>query len=214
MFKIIVLVLSILCIDGAYTFHDLDSQCAPEFDDEALYTIEGVILRPLKDLSPKLHMRDISLSINSGQFKGFVRSNGLFTISGLPNGSHVLEVHHPDIYFQPVRVEITGKGKIRARSVSYSQPSMLRQLPYPLRLQPLFRRNYFYVREQWHLIDVLLSPLVLSMLVPMLCIIILPMVINDPETKKELDNIQFPKMKEMPDLCDMLSSYLSGTSNP
>ncbi|KAH8251501.1 hypothetical protein KR038_009097, partial [Drosophila bunnanda] len=206
MFKIIVLVLSLLC-----TFHNVDSLYAAA-SNETLYTIEGVILRPDKALSLKLHMRDITLSINNGQFKGFARLNGLFTISGLPNGSHILEVHHPDIYFQPVRLDITGRGWIRARTVSYSQPSRVHQLPYPLRLPPLFRFSYFYAREQWGLIDVLLNPVVLSMLVPMLCLIIIPLVVNDPEGKKELDSIQFPKMGEMPDFCDMLSSYLSGTA--
>ncbi|KAH8244692.1 hypothetical protein KR032_010387, partial [Drosophila birchii] len=213
MFKIIVLLLSIMCLDSAFTFHDLES-LDDAVSEQTLYTIEGVILRPDKALSPILHMRDITLSINSGQFKGFVRLDGLFTVSGVPNGSHILEVQHPDIYFQPVKVEITGKGKIRARKVSYTQPSMIQQMPYPLRLQPLSRRNYFYFREQWRLIDILLSPLVLSMLVPMLCMLILPLIISDPEAKKELDNIQLPKMKEMPDFCDMLSSYLSGTAKP
>ncbi|KAH8292819.1 hypothetical protein KR054_009696, partial [Drosophila jambulina] len=214
MFKIILIVLSILCTDSAYAFHDLNLQNAVAYD-QPLYTIEGVILRPKdKAQGQNLHMRDITLSINGGQLKGFVRLDRRFTISGVPNGSHILEVHHPDIYFQPVKVEITGKGKFRARKVSYTQPSLINQVPYPLRLQPRFRRNYFYLREQWRLVDVLMSPLVLSMLVPMLCMIILPMMINDPVAKKELDSIQFPKMKELPDFSDMLSSYLSGAAKP
>ncbi|XP_017032572.1 ER membrane protein complex subunit 7 homolog [Drosophila kikkawai] len=200
-------------MNSASAFQDLDSQDTVA-SDQALYNINGVILRPHKPLSQKLDMRDVALSINNGQFKGFVRLDGRFTISSVPNGSHILEVHHPDFYFEPVKVEINGKGKYRARKVSYTQPSVINQVPYPLRLQPLFRRNYFRLREQWRLMDILLNPLVLSMLVPMLFMLILPKIISDPEAKKELDNMPFPKIKDIPDFGDMLSSYLSGTAKP
>ncbi|KAH8350721.1 hypothetical protein KR084_004900, partial [Drosophila pseudotakahashii] len=162
---------------------------------------------------PKTWLRDITLSIDNGKIKGFVRLDGRFLISGVQNGSHILQVEHPDIYFQPVKVEITVKGKYRARKVNYIQPSIINQVPYPLRLQPLVRRTYFRNREQWRIVDVILNPMVLVMVLPLLLMLLVPKIIKDPEAKKELDNIQFPKINVMPELSDMLSSFLSGKKN-
>lgn len=197
-------------MDSAHTLHDLDSPRTVA-SNQTLYTIDGVIVTPDKALDlPESYMRNITLSINNGEFKGFVRLDGRFTISGVSNGTHILEVHHPDIYFQAVKVEITGVGKFRARQVNYVQPSLINQVPYPLRLQPLVRRKYFRIREQWRVIDVLLNPLVLAMVLPMVFMWIILWMFSDPEAKKELDSLQFPKIKDMPDFSDMLSSYLSG----
>jgi len=36
--------------------------------------------------------------------------------------------------------------------------------------------------------------MVLMMVLPLLLMLVLPKMINDPETKKEIDNLQFPKV--------------------
>ncbi|EDV33317.1 uncharacterized protein Dana_GF23830 [Drosophila ananassae] len=179
--------------------------------DQTFYKVEGIILAADRRLNlDSSWMSDITLSIDNGDIKGFVRLDGRFVISGVPNGSHILEVQHPEIHFHQVRIEITGKGKYRARKVNYIQPSMVSHMHYPLRLHPLYRRKYFWTRQQWHFMDLILNPMVLIMVVPLILMMIVPRIINDPETKKELENIQIPKMNDMPDFGDMLSSFLSG----
>jgi len=39
--------------------------------------------------------------------------------------------------------------------------------------------------------------MVLMMVLPLLLMLVLPKMINDPETKKEIDNLQFPKVRTM-----------------
>lgn len=57
--------------------------------------------------------------------------------------------------------------------------------------------------------------MVLMMVLPLLLMLVLPKMINDPETKKELENIQFPKMNnEMPDLSEMVTSLFTGGKPP
>ncbi|KAH8261531.1 hypothetical protein KR044_010633 [Drosophila immigrans] len=186
------------------------------------YTIEGKVYSP--ELPPgagqglavqlpqgnKWQM-DLSISINNGEYKGFVREDGQFIISGVPSGSYVLDVHHPDIFYEPVRVEINPKGKFRARKVNYIQPAQVVQVPYPLRMKPLMRFKYFQTREQWKITDFLFSPMVLMMALPLLLMLVLPKMINDPETKKEIENMQFSKMtNDMPEISEMLTSFLAG----
>ncbi|XP_030382550.1 ER membrane protein complex subunit 7 homolog [Scaptodrosophila lebanonensis] len=187
-----------------------------EIDEvSGLYTIEGKVYPPEQLLgaaapSGKWQV-DVTLSINDGEIKGFLREDGNFVISGVPSGSYVLEVNHPDIFYEPVRVEINPKGKFRARKVNFVQPAQIIQVPYPLKMKPLMRLKYFQAREQWKITDFLFSPMVLMMVLPLLLMLVLPKMINDPETKKEIENMQFPKMtNDMPEISEMLTSFLSG----
>lgn len=47
-------------------------------------------------------------------------------MEGLPPGSHVVEVIHPHFQYETARVDITSKGKLRARKVNYIQPALVR----------------------------------------------------------------------------------------
>ncbi|XP_022230015.1 ER membrane protein complex subunit 7 homolog [Drosophila obscura] len=186
-----------------------------------LYTIEGRVSPPDSILAPgqgsglnkddNKWQVDVTITINDGEYKGFVREDGQFIISGVPSGSYVLDVHHPDVFYEPVRVEINPKGKFRARKVNFVQPAQIMQVAYPLRMKPLMPFKYFQTREQWKITDFMFSPMVLMMVLPLLLMLVLPKMINDPETKKEIDNLQFPKMtNDMPEISEMLTSFLTG----
>lgn len=53
--------------------------------------------------------------------------------------------------------------------------------------------------------------MVLMMVLPLILLVLLPKIMNDPEAKKELENIQMPGFgSEMPDMSEMLSKFLGG----
>ncbi|XP_052842951.1 ER membrane protein complex subunit 7 homolog [Drosophila gunungcola] len=192
-------------VSGLYT---IEGRVSPP--DSILPPVQGGRGAPMNKDAPKWQT-EITLSINDGEFKGFVREDGQFMISGVPSGSYILDVHHPDVFYEPVRVEINPKGKFRARKVNFVQPAQIMQVPYPLRVKPLMPFKYFQTREQWKITDFLFSPMVLMMVLPLLLMLVLPKMINDPETKKEIDNLQFPKMgNDMPEISEMLTSLLTG----
>jgi ER membrane protein complex subunit 7 len=84
-------------------------------------------------------------------------------------------------------------------------------VPYPLKLKALTRFRYFQQREQWKITDFLFSPMVLMMLLPLLLMLILPKMMSDPETKKEMEQLNISKMtSEMPDMSEMITNFLSG----
>ena len=56
---------------------------------------------------------------------GFLREDGTFAVSGLPTGSYVIEVVNSDYYYEPVRVDINSKGKMRARKLNNVQPTQV-----------------------------------------------------------------------------------------
>lgn len=88
-------------------------------------------------------------------------------------------------------------------------------MPYPLKLKALTTFRYFQQREQWKVTDFLFSPMVLMMILPLLLLLVLPKIMSDPETKKEMENLQLPKLGgEMPDVSEFLSKILGGGSAP
>lgn len=106
-------------------------------------------------------------------------------------------------------MEINPRGKFRARKVNFVQPSQVIQTPYPLRCKALTRFKFFQQREQWKVTDFLFSPMVLMTLVPLLLMLVLPKMMSDPETKKEMENLSFPK-NDMPEISEMITSFFTG----
>lgn len=53
------------------------------------------------------------------------------------------------------------------------------------------------------------------MILPLILLVLLPKILNDPEAKKEMENLQLPKMGEgLPDVSEMLSKFLGGGAQP
>jgi Fe2+ transport system protein B len=84
-------------------------------------------------------------------------------------------------------------------------------MPYPLKLNPTGPYRYFIPREEWRITDILMSPMVLMMVLPLVLILILPKMMSDPETRKEMEQMQMPKY-EMPEMSEMLTSFFGGGS--
>lgn len=62
--------------------------------------------------------------------------------------------------FEALRVDITSKGKIRARRVNFLQPNLVKTVNYPLEFRERGQPSYFQKREQWRLTDFLFNPMV------------------------------------------------------
>jgi hypothetical protein len=128
----------------------------------------------------------------------------------------LIDVTNPNYLFEPMRVEITSKGKIRARKVNYIQTSAVQQLPYPLRFKPKTAFKYFQTRENWKLTDVLFNPMVLMMILPLL-LLVLPKMVNMEEVtgSKETTPAAVPQLSqyEMPELSEMMTSFFGSATD-
>lgn len=54
--------------------------------------------------------------------------------------------------------------------------------------------------------------MVMMMVLPLFFIMVLPKMMNDPDTKKEMEQIQNMAKFELPEMSDMVSNYLAGSS--
>jgi len=175
------------------------------------HTIEGKVNPPDKKATNEW-LTQTQVIVNGGEHVGLLRDDGTFVVHGVPSGSFVVEVMNPQFTYESARIDITSKGKLRARKVNYIQPALVTHIPYPLKLNPTGAYRYFIPREQWRITDVLLSPMVLMMVLPLILIVILPKMMSDPETRREMEQVQLPKY-EMPEMSEMLTSFFGGGSS-
>uniref|UniRef100_A0A1I8B052 DUF2012 domain-containing protein n=1 Tax=Meloidogyne hapla TaxID=6305 RepID=A0A1I8B052_MELHA len=155
-------------------------------DNPALFSVEGKLtVRP--ELQPKPNVfADIYISLDYGRYSGFVRSDGTFKLTDIPTGSYIIEAISVDYSFEPLRIDITNKGKIRARKLNLLQPNVVVTMPYPVKMTALHPTQYFRKREEWRVTDVLMNPM-------------------------DMQNLQLPKM-DMPDMADMLANMFGSSS--
>lgn len=212
------------------------------------FAIEGKVYSPELLNFNSNWQKDTAVSINDGEFVGFLKQDGSFVISNVPSGSYVVDIVNPEYWYESVsghmglrvqflevlsdmpsyvglflqvmnvpltilprqyRVEINPKGKFRARKLNFVQPSQVVQVPYPLKMKAMTRFKYFQTREQWKITDFLFSSMGLMMVLPLLLMLVLPKMMNDPETRKEMENMNLNKMAgDLPDVSEYISSYL------
>ncbi|XP_060772110.1 ER membrane protein complex subunit 7 [Neoarius graeffei] len=155
--------------------------------------------------------------VEGGEYIGFLRTDGSFVVHDVPSGSYVVEVVSPSYKFEPARVDITSKGKMRARLVSYIKTSEVVRNPYPLQMRASGPHSYFMKRETWGWTDFLMNPMVMMMVLPLLVIVLLPKVVNtnDPEMRKEMEqsmNMLNPN-PELPDVSEFMTKLFSKGSS-
>jgi ER membrane protein complex subunit 7 len=173
-----------------------------------LFTIVGKVTNRLDELD----LENTRIIVDDGKYVGFLRNDGTFSISGLPSNSYVVEVSSPRNVYEPVRVDINSKGKVRVRRLNLLQPSDVTVLRYPINFESKGYPNYFHKREQFRVMDILMSPMVLMMGLPLLLVLVLPKLINqDPELQRELQqttSMLQPSQQNLPNISDLMNSFL------
>ncbi|KAG5676774.1 hypothetical protein PVAND_006583 [Polypedilum vanderplanki] len=181
-----------------------------------VYQIEGKVLKPksLNNDSFKNMIQETEIVINSGKYKGFLKDDGTFVIKCVQPGSYLLEVVSSKYVYEPVKIEINNRGKIRARKVNNMQPFQVILLQYPLKLKTNATYNFFQKREHWKITDIIFSPMVLMMIVPLILLILLQKSMNNSGFKNEMENLQLPNFDSsdnFPDVTKMFSNLIDRT---
>nr|CAB3242434.1 ER membrane protein complex subunit 7 [Phallusia mammillata] len=163
-------------------------------------------------------LEETRVLVDDGTYRGFIKNDGSFVVHNIPSGSYVLEVVSPVYFFEPIRVELSTKGNVRARKLNLVKPSAVSLLKYPVDLKPIGLTKYFQEREKFSIFDMLKNPMVLMMVLPMLILVVLPKMMNtsDPEVRKEMEESMKmfnPGQSQMPDLSEAVTNFFkSGPS--
>ena len=187
-----------------------------------LQSIEGKVVIEGDDDS---WIAETVVVVDGGKYRGFLKSNGGFTINQVPPGSYLVEVISPNHVFEPARVDISSKsGKIRARKANLLKPTQVLHLPYPLRFKAEEQAQFFEKRESWSMLSMLKNPMILLLIAPVILMLIVPKLMKsvDPEYQKEMQdsmNILQQPGSSMPSLEEMFTNMFgsggssSGQSN-
>lgn len=87
------------------------------------------------------------------------RSDGSFTTS-LPAGSYVFAVSNPTYQFTVQRVNVSSRGNITAQTINHLYPENVTVVAYPLVFESVGRIQYFDVKYEFRLTDILMSRMV------------------------------------------------------
>ncbi|CAF2308654.1 unnamed protein product [Rotaria sp. Silwood2] len=181
----------------------------PSNESVGSFKIEGKIIVPPGDNA----LENTRILIDEGLYIGIPQVDGTFVISGIPSGSYIVSVVSPLHVFEPVRVDINAKGKIRARKVNFIQPGEVVTMKYPLNFETHGIPNYFQKREVYRLTDVIMNPMFLTLLIPLALLLILPKLASqDPEMQRDLQqasNFLQPNLNT-PDIGDMFANIFGG----
>merc|ERR1712013_827739 len=159
------------------------------------YKIEGKVTPP--DVKPANWLTVTTVTLDGGKRRAFLKEDNSFVFQGVSSGTFLVEVGNPDYMYEQVRVDINSKGKHRARKNNAVQPNQVTQLPYPIKAKPLGKFRYFQKREEWKVTDVLFNPMLMMM--------------QDPETKKEMEEMQAKmNVQNVPEMSEMITNLFGG----
>lgn len=172
------------------------------------YTIDGRIQYSRSEAlsGAPFKTSNVKISLNSGQKVAFVRPDGYFAFTGIPAGTHLLEVIAPGFLFSPVRVDVSARlnGQLQA-----TLTETRRILSEPLVLEPLRVESYYEKREPLSLMGLLKSPMGLMVGFMGIAVFLLPKLMEniDPEEMKRMQE----EMRNQP--APSLTSFLQGRSS-
>ena len=126
--------------------------------------------------------------LDGGVLSTLPASDGLFALNGVSVGPHLLQVVHPLLSFDPVRIEAvdtSGSVEIQGAYMADFEHGKGAKLKYPLGLAPSGTFNYLEQREEFNVLSVFKSPMAIIGLVSMGAMFFLPKLQSMVEEEKE-----------------------------
>merc|ERR1719326_1138568 len=125
--------------------------------------------------------------LDGGRSSALPTADGHFLINDVPSGAHLLQVVHPTLRFDPVRVETSVKGGALKMTAYLADLENGRgaKLKYPLGLAPSEFYQYLEMREEFNLFSIFKSPMTLLSLFSFGAMFLLPKLQPMLEEEKE-----------------------------
>ncbi|GFZ42763.1 hypothetical protein JCM24511_00481 [Saitozyma sp. JCM 24511] len=159
------------------------------------------------------------ISLDHGARHAFVRQDGSFEISDVPEGEHVLTPDVPGYSVSPLLVTVLASSlHVQAHFPSrQALPPSSPSLPYPIQLHAIVREDYYHTAVGMNILGMLKNPMVLMMLFSAGMMYFLPKLMAsvemDPDMAREMAETR-KKMHGMQnmDWAGSLSNMLAGSS--
>jgi len=158
--------------------------------------IRGRISIPQKfqqDLPPGGSLSAVKVLVDGGEFSALPTADGYFVVNEVPVGPHLLQVVHPRLIFDAVRVDVQeakgGTVKMTAYLADFEHGRGAK-LKYPLGLAPSGAFAYLEKREEFNILSVFKSPMALISLFSFGAMLLLPKLQPMIEEEKERQRLE------------------------
>ncbi|CAJ1351971.1 unnamed protein product [Effrenium voratum] len=150
--------------------------------------------------APGTGLAAVRVILDGGVRSTLPASDGHFALNGVAPGPHLLQVVHPLLSFDPVRVEATDSGSAGLKMSAYIadlEHGKGVKLKYPLGLAPMGTFTYLEKREEFNVLSVFKSPMAIIGLVSCGAMFFLPKLQSMVEEEKERQQQdQNPRVKD------------------
>ncbi|KAJ3045474.1 hypothetical protein HDV00_009127 [Rhizophlyctis rosea] len=204
----------------------LASLCAPIL---AATDVSGTLTSNdiLKDLS--LLDPDTKVVLNGGQRSAYVEKDGAFTLYGVPDGSHLLEVISHQYQFDKIRLDVARdevKASVTLLGTSWAVTGHL--VPVPLELGARQKHEFFVPREGFNPMTLLQNPMMIMAVVSMGLVFLMPKMQPSEELQQEAaqqqeqsavlgqqrrPQQQQDELPQMPDIAQTLANWFAPTQS-
>jgi len=164
-------------------------------EDASLGQIRGRISIPNKfqqDLPSGGGLAAAKVILDGGLRTVLPIADGTFFINGIFAGPHLLQVVHPTLSFDPVRVEASESGGALKMSAHMADQEQGRgaKLKYPLGLAPSGTFQYLEKREEFNIMTIFKNPMALISLFSVGAMFLLPKLQPMIEEEKERQKVE------------------------
>ncbi|XP_017394980.1 ER membrane protein complex subunit 7 [Cebus imitator] len=159
------------------------------------FKIEGRAVVP--GVKPQDWISAARVLVDGEEHVGFLKTDGSFVVHDIPSGSYVVEVISPAYRFDPVRVDITSKGK----------------------MSWLLCAIFVLLTVKWgkNILWIFFFLQVMMMVLPLLIFVLLPKVVNtsDPDMRREMEQSMnmLNSNHELPDVSEFMTRLFSSKSS-
>mmetsp|Transcript_64428 Transcript_64428/g.168661 ORF Transcript_64428/g.168661 Transcript_64428/m.168661 type:complete len:214 (+) Transcript_64428:66-707(+) len=165
-------------------------------EDEGLGQVRGRVSIPQKfqeDLLPGQGIGALKIILDGGLYSALPTADGYFLINNVLPGAHLLQVVHPRLIFDPVRVEATEAKNAPMKMSAYLadlEHGRGAKLKYPLGLAPSGAFSYLEKREEFNIFSVFKSPMALISLFSFGAMFLLPKLQPMLEEEKDRQKLE------------------------
>jgi hypothetical protein len=149
--------------------------------------IDGKLVGFNRTVFDKIKGESVCLYGDDFKYTALVKKDRSFSFFNVDPGSYLLQVISTRYVFSNVQIEVGLRNNSQPKVVHAEKQT---PLPYPLKLEPEYRIDYFLPRESFQLSSLLKNQMVIMIAIPLVFTFLIPRLMGsfDQEALRELQN--------------------------
>lgn len=154
------------------------------------------------------------ITLNSGEYTTYSRTDGSFIIYNVPPGVHRLDIVSKAYHFGQIKIQLLEESMDAPKCLEYAYPGAAKRVvKYPLVLYAKGTYQYFETEKGFSVFSMLKNPMVLMMLFSVGMMVLMPKMMEglDPEEKARMRQ-QMEAQKDPTQMFSQMFGELTGSA--